>query len=490
MAPTVERITGISQDVLKHQVSLDKVSVAKRMSWASKRHTTKLEDEAYSLLGIFNIHMHLSYGEGRSAFRRLQEEISRRIPDQSLFAWGNAAGIGPVHANLLLPHASSRILNMLPMARAEEDRPPLLSAFQSAHPQMSSLFASSPHDFHSSGHVNSLVDHDVFVSLLNGLNVPVQDYTQSPRGMRTQFPLLDLRNTSIDRPEDHSWYIAILACMDEQCGDLRLLGRLCVSSTFSDHTTKVHVLHSAALQINSAGKCGLFVLPTPWELVDNAISRHIHVRTVFLPHLDREAPSLDELELTPPRDPADGKGPEVLYTKWAKDTLRAQGYCVTVHPRTKRDHNIRITLTKGPHAIRVECQYAATTGPRGLRFTADIYCLHEPTPDVEQLRRGFVSATLSGAPTPSDIPYRTVTLFAGYDQRSYSETVSLPWASGGEAVLRLALEPVSAACHHLRIALDEAPPTRLEELDWETGTLEELEGGENRVVLPAGGSGV
>jgi hypothetical protein len=48
------------------------------MSWATKRGTTREEDEAYSLLGIFDVHMPLIYGEGRdSAFKRLQEEIDK-----------------------------------------------------------------------------------------------------------------------------------------------------------------------------------------------------------------------------------------------------------------------------------------------------------------------------------------------------------------------------------------------------------------------------
>jgi len=47
------------------------------MSWAAKRQTKRKEDAAYSLLGIFNIHMPLIYGEGRQkALNRLQKEIS------------------------------------------------------------------------------------------------------------------------------------------------------------------------------------------------------------------------------------------------------------------------------------------------------------------------------------------------------------------------------------------------------------------------------
>ena len=63
------------------------VSIAQRMSWASHRSTTRIEDEAYCLLGLFGINMPLIYGEGRRAFLRLQEEILQRSSDQSIFAW-------------------------------------------------------------------------------------------------------------------------------------------------------------------------------------------------------------------------------------------------------------------------------------------------------------------------------------------------------------------------------------------------------------------
>ena len=57
------------------------------MSWAAKRQTTRVEDTAYCLLGIFGVNMPLLYGEGERAFIRLQEEITKITDDQSLFAW-------------------------------------------------------------------------------------------------------------------------------------------------------------------------------------------------------------------------------------------------------------------------------------------------------------------------------------------------------------------------------------------------------------------
>jgi len=84
------QITGIGLKVLEEPSSFRLYSVAQRMSWASNRTTTRLEDCAYSLLGLFEINMPLLYGEGNRAFQRLQEEILRVSDDESLFAWGSS----------------------------------------------------------------------------------------------------------------------------------------------------------------------------------------------------------------------------------------------------------------------------------------------------------------------------------------------------------------------------------------------------------------
>ena len=69
--------------------SLSAASVAERMSWVSRRQTTRAEDIAYCLLGIFDANMPHLYGEGgQKAFIRLQLEIMKTSDDQSIFAWG------------------------------------------------------------------------------------------------------------------------------------------------------------------------------------------------------------------------------------------------------------------------------------------------------------------------------------------------------------------------------------------------------------------
>ncbi|KAI0976646.1 heterokaryon incompatibility protein-domain-containing protein [Xylaria arbuscula] len=80
-------VTRIPKSVLLKDVALRKVSNAQRMSWAADRRTTRVEDIAYCLLGLFGINMSPLYGEGQNAFIRLQEEILKQSDDVTLFAW-------------------------------------------------------------------------------------------------------------------------------------------------------------------------------------------------------------------------------------------------------------------------------------------------------------------------------------------------------------------------------------------------------------------
>ena len=81
-------LTGIDTDVLLGRRALNDVSAAKRMSWAAGRKTSRIEDEAYCLMGLFGVSMPTIYGEGPEAFFRLQVEIRNKTQDQSLFVWG------------------------------------------------------------------------------------------------------------------------------------------------------------------------------------------------------------------------------------------------------------------------------------------------------------------------------------------------------------------------------------------------------------------
>jgi hypothetical protein len=92
ISQSLSEITGIP-DIILHRgwssstLLLQELSIAQRMSWASKRQTSRVEDLAYCLLGIFNVNMPLLYGEGEKAFVRLEQEIIKHSEDESIFAW-------------------------------------------------------------------------------------------------------------------------------------------------------------------------------------------------------------------------------------------------------------------------------------------------------------------------------------------------------------------------------------------------------------------
>ncbi|KAI6024563.1 heterokaryon incompatibility protein-domain-containing protein [Pisolithus marmoratus] len=91
LAPRLESITQVPCSVLRGGLVSASPSVAQIMSWAAGRRTTRVEDRAYSLLGLFGVSMPMLYGEGEKAFRRLQLEIIRESNDYSIFAWSPSA---------------------------------------------------------------------------------------------------------------------------------------------------------------------------------------------------------------------------------------------------------------------------------------------------------------------------------------------------------------------------------------------------------------
>ncbi|KAK4206525.1 heterokaryon incompatibility protein-domain-containing protein [Rhypophila decipiens] len=88
LSEQLSAITGVPAELLRRETDVSEYSVAKRLSWASKRQTTRDEDIAYCLLGLFDVNMVLLYGEGRKkAFRRLQRACIEQEGDPSIFCW-------------------------------------------------------------------------------------------------------------------------------------------------------------------------------------------------------------------------------------------------------------------------------------------------------------------------------------------------------------------------------------------------------------------
>lgn len=118
LASFLSLVTGIDQLCIRKERMLREYSIAQRMSWVADRVTTRPEDIAYCLLGIFGINMPLLYGEGQRAFIRLQEEIIRQSDDHSILAFDTLLSANSLladHPNLfrdmrnLRPSLHSRI---------------------------------------------------------------------------------------------------------------------------------------------------------------------------------------------------------------------------------------------------------------------------------------------------------------------------------------------------------------------------------------------
>jgi hypothetical protein len=72
----ISSITGIPLPALRG-MPLAQFSADERLRWAANRNTRRIEDKAYSLLGLFNIFMPPNYGEGEHALARLEREIKK-----------------------------------------------------------------------------------------------------------------------------------------------------------------------------------------------------------------------------------------------------------------------------------------------------------------------------------------------------------------------------------------------------------------------------
>lgn len=125
----IETVTGIPRRFLLGWEDFHEASVAQRMSWAAMRVTSRIEDIAYCLLGIFDVTMSMIYGEGNRAFLRLQQEIMKNTGDTSILAWGFDSTV----------------------AQDDSEGPPPPSTFEEKY--SAGALATSPSRFANSGHI-------------------------------------------------------------------------------------------------------------------------------------------------------------------------------------------------------------------------------------------------------------------------------------------------------------------------------------------------
>ena len=87
----MEKATGISAQALKAlRPGLN--DIREKLRLASTRQTTRVEDAAYSLLGIFSMSLPVTYGEGDKALGRLLSQLLMSSGDTSILAWNGKSG--------------------------------------------------------------------------------------------------------------------------------------------------------------------------------------------------------------------------------------------------------------------------------------------------------------------------------------------------------------------------------------------------------------
>jgi len=96
----LSEITSIDSTIMRCSLLVSSAPVAIRMSWAAGRTTSRIEDRAYSLLGLFDVNMPMLYGEGKKAFKRLQQEIIKQSNDTSILLWATE-GVAGAKMNVL-----------------------------------------------------------------------------------------------------------------------------------------------------------------------------------------------------------------------------------------------------------------------------------------------------------------------------------------------------------------------------------------------------
>ncbi|KAG2741385.1 hypothetical protein P692DRAFT_20866383 [Suillus brevipes Sb2] len=97
----LQEVTGIPESDLIDFWPVPRY-IDKRMTWAAQRKTTRAEDVAYSLMGLFDVSLQIAYGEGgERAFGRLIEAIMQGGGDSSVLNWAGAPA--KHHASFAIP---------------------------------------------------------------------------------------------------------------------------------------------------------------------------------------------------------------------------------------------------------------------------------------------------------------------------------------------------------------------------------------------------
>ncbi|PIL28693.1 hypothetical protein GSI_08737 [Ganoderma sinense ZZ0214-1] len=425
----VENVTKIDYKALLHLEPLEEFSIAQRLSWAAGRKTTRKEDRAYSLLGIFNIYMPILYGEGDHAFRRLQEEIMQRIPDQSLFAWGH------------------RYLSFELSDRANRLKAP--RATVQTHQRRQQLFALSPKSFKGCESIRTARRDTGKLRSSTTSNGHKISYTSTPYGISTELQMVPLtrdlllhtiphEDVQLDfsgSPEGSQWYLAILRC-DHGEHPGHFWGRVCHIT--SSEEFDVQFVFTGQIRVDCLGLFDLFLLSP--ETIEH-YRQHMELKTVYIPHSYRATLpwavpwSLQHQPYT---------AIKLLLLRDTRNALRARGYSAHLldpdpdHPTTHR-----LALSKDEYTIIVAFHH--TLEDDGKKFTIEARAeikmsescaqLDSAAPDSDQADLHTVSWT-PRSPWMTKLAAKEVSLSA-MGAETLTLDLRLDFAGSGYYILRV-----------------------------------------------------
>lgn len=92
LAAELQRPTRIDIRYLQDPRQLETASIAEKFSWMAGRTTSRVEDIAYSMVGLLGVTLTVELGEGVEAFFRLQQTLVSTSQDESIFAWKTPKG--------------------------------------------------------------------------------------------------------------------------------------------------------------------------------------------------------------------------------------------------------------------------------------------------------------------------------------------------------------------------------------------------------------
>lgn len=398
LASTIASITHISEPVLNHTQDVKDASVAMRMAWASQRVTTREEDEAYSLMGIFGVNIPALYGEGRYAFIRLQEEILKQECDQSLFAWNHFAYVDDSETccfSRRVEHLRPSATGGINVGRVLVQNPGSLGIIDTE-----AITATSPADFTASFDTIALTPHQLEDRL--GIPVPSPTYTPSPFGMQTHLPLISFDSHLAPGGPDvaligkRQWYLAVLACASLLPGDDRhLLAVICslplpperggIKATCERNQNRIPILTGGIYCEDTTGRRSHNrfrpVILSPSDI--DALRDSIRIEEVYIPmqpprDVVTAGHKLKRALATLPDKPPVHNGSfsdaickitvKIRLAPWCMSLLGAQGYTVEdaelVSPAPDDSPMCRFSVTKDGEGVIVECCSTIQIEPR------------------------------------------------------------------------------------------------------------------------------